>query len=135
MPSLVTPIPIVLDKPRTLLLDNRAIFQCERELSRLWGEKVSLFQVLSDVTTLGLNDLSVMLWQACLAEDPSLTLSQVQHMMDLRRLPEMLTAVLDAWNAATLPAAPVQEVNGAADPLASASTGPGSGAMPVSTLA
>jgi hypothetical protein len=129
MPSVVPLIPITLDRPRHLRLDNRAIFQAERELSRLWEKRCSLFNVLA--TDLGLNDLSVILWQALLHEDARLTLAIVQNeLMDMAKLPEIIDAVLQAWNAATAPAVPDASVNGEAslmDPLPDGSTGSPSG--------
>jgi hypothetical protein len=145
MADLVTPTPVVLDVPRSLLFTNRAILACERELSKLWGTKTSMWTTLSQAETLGINDLSVMLWAGLLHEQhepgkPKLvTLEDVQEAMDMRRQPELLGAVLEAWNAATLRVLPVtdEEANG---PLvqsvpAPSSTGPASGASDASPLA
>jgi hypothetical protein len=132
MPSLVPLIPITLDRPRQLRLDNRAIFQAERELSRLWEKRCSLFNVLAN--DLGLNDLSVILWQALLHEDPRLTLADVQNeLMDMAKLPEIIDAVLQAWNAATTPAITGASANGEVgetDPLPTGSPGTTFGPMP-----
>ena len=105
----------------------------ERELSRLWDRKISLFSVLASADGLGLNDLSVLLFAALLHEDPSLTLLKTQDMMDMQRLPEMIQAILEAWNRATMPAQPQTEAP--SDPLASTSTGPDSGVLPAPSLA
>ena len=129
MPSVVEPVTLMLDRERHLRLDNAAMLLAERELSRLWDRKISLFSVLASADGLGLNDLSVLLFAALLHEDPSLTLLRVQDLMDMQRLPEMIQAILEAWNRATMPAQPQTEEP--SDPLASTSTGPGSGAMPV----
>jgi len=132
MPSIVPLIPLILDRPRHLRLSNAAIFQAERELSQLWGKRCSLFQVLAN--DLGLNDLSVILWQALLHEDPRLTLATVQNeLIDMAKLPDIITAVLDAWNAATAPAVPVAAGNGEVvdtDPLPSGSPGTAFGPSP-----
>lgn len=133
MPSIVAPVPLMLDRERHLRLDNGAMLLAERELSRLWERKISLFSVLASADGLGLNDLSVLLWVSLLHEDPSLTLLRVQDMMDMQRLPEMIQAILQSWNNATMPAQPQTETP--SDPLASTSTGPGSGAMPAPSLA
>jgi hypothetical protein len=129
MPSIVPLIPITLDRPRHLRLGNPAIFQAEIELSKLWGKRCSIFTTLGP--DVGVNDLSVILWQALLHEDPRLTLAYVQeHVMDLAKLPEIIDAVLQAWNAATAPAVPEASVNGEAsrmDPLPDGSTGSPSG--------
>ena len=78
MPSLVPSVPLVLDRERHLRLDNAALFRAERELSKLWSRKVSVLQTLIDPETLGLNDLSILLWCGLLHEDADLSLSQVQ---------------------------------------------------------
>jgi hypothetical protein len=131
------PVPLQLDRLRHLRLTNRAILRAERELSTLWGKRCSLFEILSE--SLGVNDLSVILWQGLLHEDPRLTLEYVQeHLMDMRRLSAIMIAVLDAWNAATAPAAPPDvPQNGEAPvgPFATTSPGSPSGALPGSILA
>ena len=133
MPSIVPLIPITLDRRRVLRLNNAAIFQAEIELSKLWGKRSSLFNVLAN--DLGLNDLSVILWQALLYEDHRLTLEDVQNeLMDMAKLPDIIEAVLSAWNAATAPAVPDSSTNGEVtetDPLPSRSSGTPSGLTPV----
>lgn len=133
MPSIVPLIPIDLDRRRHLRLNNAAIFQAEIELSKLWGKKVSLFQTLGTSETLGFNDLSVVLWQALVHEDPRLTLAQTQEVMDLGKLPQIIEAILAAWNAATAPAVPETAPNGegTADPFPAGLPGTSSGATAV----
>ena len=134
MPSVVPLIPITLDRPRHVRLGNPAIFQAELELSKLWGKRCSLFNVLAN--DLGLNDLSIILWQGLLHEDPRLTLAYVQeHVMDMAKLTDIIEAVLQAWNAATAPAVPGVALNGEVvdtDPLPDGSTGKVSGLSAVS---
>lgn len=134
MPSLVPSVPITLDKDRNLRLDNAALFRAERELSRVWGRKVSVLQTLIDPETLGLNDLSILLWCACLHEDQDLSLSQVQDAMTITNFATYLDALYQAWNLATAPAegASQQEPDG---PFPSASPGNATGASRVSSLA
>ena len=132
VPSVVEPASLMLDRVRYLKLDNAGMLFAERELSSLWGRKISLFSVLASPDGLGLNDLSVLLFAALVKDDPTLTLLRVQDLMDMTRLGEMITAVLEAWNRATAPALPPTESPDS--PLASISTGPGSGAMPVPSL-
>ena len=128
MPSLTTAVPIDLDRRRYLRLDNRAMFQCEVELSRLWNKKISLFHLLADTDALGLNDLSVLLWMGLVHEDPTLTLVQTQELMDFAQLPLLITAILQAWNNATMPAVSSPAAGeGGDDPLAVLSPGPHSG--------
>jgi hypothetical protein len=134
MPSLITPIPIDLDRRRHVLLTNKAIFGAERELSKLWGKHCSLYEVLSE--TLGLNDMAIILWQGLLHESPTLNLEQVQDMIDFREIPALLTVILQAWNAATLPAEVAQDGVSPDSPFASPRPSPGSlsGASPASSL-
>jgi hypothetical protein len=119
MPSVVPLIPITLDKPRHLRLDNRALFRSERELSLLWQKKVSVLNVFVDIGNISLNDLAVLLWVGLIHEDPTLTLEQTQDLMELSRLPDILRAILQAWNAATLPAEPQPSGQGDDGPLVS----------------
>jgi|SRR5262252_5858349 len=132
MPRVTPEVPIILDRPRHLRLDNRAIFSAEKELSALWGKKVSLFTVLGS-GELGLNDLSVLLWQGLRHEDPGLTLERVQDLMDMSDLPGLIEKVLASWNAATTPAEPRQETPDA--PFPNGSSGPASGATGALSLA
>ena len=135
MPSVVPPIPIDLDRRRVLRMNNRAIFQSEIELTKLWNRKVNVLSVLVNADqTLTLNDIAIFLWQALLDEDPSLTLPEVQDMMDVTKLDVIVTAILQAWNVATAPAEPVGPGEGAAqsDPLPTPSTGRVSGPTAVS---
>jgi hypothetical protein len=131
--SVVPSFPIDLDKRRHVRLRNRAIFRAEIELSKLWGRKVSLFQTLGNSETLGFNDLSVILWQGLLHEDPRLTLEQTQDIMDLGQLPTIIDVILQAWNAATAPAVPESMSNGEApaDPFPAGLPGTPSGPMAV----
>jgi hypothetical protein len=46
MSSVVPLIPITLDKPRHLRLDNRALFHAEVELSRIWNKKQNILSIL-----------------------------------------------------------------------------------------
>ncbi len=135
MPSVVPLIPIMLDKPRHLRMTNRAIFQSEIELMKLWNRKVNVLSVLVNADqTLTLNDLAIFLWQALLDEDPSLTLPEVQDLIDVTKLDVIVTAILRAWNVATAPAEPALpgEVAAQSDPLPTPSTGHVSGPMVVS---
>ena len=135
MPSLVPSVPVVLDKERHLRLDNAALFRAERELSRLWGKRLSILQVLMDPETLGMNDLSVLLWCGLLHEDADLALSQVQDAMQVANFAALLEALYAAWSADTQPAegaASPTEVDG---PFASGSPGNSTGALRASSLA
>ncbi len=129
-------VPIQLDRERHLCLTNRAKFTIETEMIKLWGRKVSLFTMLTETDLMTINDLAICVWQGLLHEDPTLTLPQVQDLMDFDHMGDYMLAVLQAWNAASAAAQPGQEVNGEAHaPFPATSTGPPSGAMAVSTLA
>jgi len=137
MPSVIPLIPITLDKPRHLRMTNRAIFQSEIELTKLWNRKVNILSVLVNADqTLTLNDIAIFLWQALLYEDPTLTLPEVQDMIDVTKLDVIVTAILQAWNVATAPAQPTAPGEGTAqsDPLPMPSSGPVSGPTVVRSL-
>lgn len=133
MPSLVPLIPITLDKPRALRLDNQALLLAERELSKLWERKLNILQVLLDAETLGLNDLCVLLWAGLRHEDPDLSLAQVQEAVSIQDYIPLLQALFSAWNSATAPADGAPE--GTPVPLAPASPGSATGVLPGSSLA
>lgn len=128
MPNLTAPVPLMLDRERWLRFDNRALFTVERELCRLWGRQVSLLTLFANLDALTLNDVAVLLWQGLRQEDPTLTLEQTQDLMDFDKLPAILAAVLDAWNATTQPAVPLEEVEQQSGPLSF--PGVNSGATP-----
>lgn len=134
MPSLVPSVPVTLDRPRQLRLDNAALFMAEVELSRIWGKKTSLIRTMIDPEAIGLNDLCVMLWAGCLHEDPTLTREQVREAMSLPQLGSYLEAIYQAWNVASAPAeeALTPETNA---PFPSTFPGSGTGALPGSSLA
>jgi hypothetical protein len=130
-PHLDHPIPIDLDKPRHLLFENLALLQAEAELCKFWGRPINLVRLLMEVESITLNDLAILVWQGCLWEDPSLTLTDVRKAMDPLKYGVLLTAVYAAWNAATAPAEPVPEGQDPG-PFASVSPGSGTGALPAS---
>src|SRR5437762_13463497 len=103
MASVVPLIPIDLDRPRHLRLDNRALFHAEVEMSRIWNRKQNILSILLDSTSLTMTDVSIILWQGLLHEDPSLTLGEVQDMLDLGKAPQIAEAIYQAWNAAAAP--------------------------------
>src|SRR5262245_18136855 len=130
MPSLIAPVPILLDKPRALHFDMGALFAAERELAKLWGTKTNLYAVLADPARLTLNDIAVLVWCGVRPSDPALTLEHVQNAMLPEVIPGLLTAVYEAWNRATAPAEPVSaSAEADADPFAP-SPGASTGALP-----
>lgn len=73
----IDPIPVTLDKPRSILLTLPALKTIEDTLAKLRGEKrVNLFQVFS-AGDFGAQELLVILWAGLRHEDPKLTLEQV----------------------------------------------------------
>lgn len=133
MPSMVEPVPLLLDRERHLRFDIAALLLAERELARVWDRKISLFSILASEGGLGLNDVSVLLWVSLLHEDPSMTLLKTQDLMDINRIADYTAAIFAAWNAAWPPAPAREEAS--ADPLARASTGDASGVPPGSSWA
>lgn len=116
VPRLTPGIALTLDRPRTLRMDKQSIFVAERELCALWKRQRNILSIFADVTTLTMNDIAVLLRQALLDDDPTLTLEQTQDILDFDKVGDVLTALMAAWNAATQPAVP-QEVNGSEAPL------------------
>jgi len=111
-------IALTLDRLRYVRLDKRAIFQAERDLCALWSKQVNILSLFADAGTLTLNDLAVLLRRGLLADDPTLTLEQVQDLMDFDKLGAIFEALFAAWNAATMPATDEpQEASDEAGPL------------------
>jgi hypothetical protein len=71
----------------------------------------------------------VLVWVGLQPEDPLLTLEQTQDLMTFDRLPQIFTALFEAWNAATQSAVPSEEASDEAGPLSF--PGVNSGATPV----
>ncbi len=86
--KLIEPVPIELDKPRTMLLTQGAFMAAERELNRLRAldPQRSIFRMITEEMQ-GLKNLDiradmvmVLLWASLLHEDADLTLDQVGSM-------------------------------------------------------
>jgi len=127
MPRHTPLIPIELDHPRHIRLDMQAIFQAERAMCLLWQKPVNILALFSE--TLTLNDMAILLHQGLLHEDPTLTLSDVQDLMTFDKLSAIMTAIFDAWNAATQSATADEGGDTQAGPLSF--PGVPSGATPV----
>lgn len=71
------PIPIQLDKLRSIKLDLRALALAEREIARFWDRKdrLSIVQIFQG-GDVGVADLCILLWAGLHHEDPSLTVEQ-----------------------------------------------------------
>jgi hypothetical protein len=140
MAELIDPIPIVLDKPRHLYYDKRAVKQAERALEREWGPNCTFYSVLSDLTQLALtgnpgflsfSKLAIVLWQGLVHDDPTLTLAQVEDalpVMDIVALAGYAGNVLAAWMQMSPSVVAGTEAANDRDPLG-ASPGPISGAL------
>jgi hypothetical protein len=129
MPSLVPRVPIDLDRRRYLHFNNWARCQAEREISTFWGKDISIYDVLTRMP-IRANDLAIIVWQALIADDPSLSLADTMDAMDYATLPDIMDAVLKAWNISTPADAAPADANGTTDPFGlqtTASTGSSSG--------
>lgn len=92
----VQTIPITLDKPRTLLLDLRAMARTEQALAQVWGQKrVSLIQVFQS-QDLGITELTHLLWAGLLHEEPTLTYDGALGLMRTIDLQALATVVAQA---------------------------------------
>lgn len=118
--KLIKPVPIVLDRPRTLVMDFEAMARFEDETGvSAWGR---------DAWT-GTRHLPALIWAACLHEDPDLTLATVRswreilHIANIGYLSERLG---DLWGA-TMPDAdegtPVAEATDDPNPPAASPAG------------
>ncbi len=124
MPRIIELIPVVLDKPRNLLFDRRAVKQIERTLTAIWGHEYTFYQALrlcaevlqdNDLSKLSYINVSVMLWQGAVHEEPTLTLETVEEALpylDPSLLIPYLGPILQAWQAASPTPPPVPAMNG-----------------------
>jgi hypothetical protein len=148
-PRVIPLVDIVLDKPRHLLFDRLAVKFIELELTRIWGREYTFYQALrlcaemlqnDDLSKLSLINITVMLWAGCLHEDPTLTQATIEEALpyaDPSLLIPYVGPILQAWQAASPTAPPVQEMNGEVvdeNPL-DASPGSSSGVLSGSALA
>ena len=133
-PHLVEPVPIVLDKPRTLKFTHEPLMEAERFLSKLWGYRVNMLTIFDSDdsnTAMGLNEALVLLWAALRHEDPSLTFETVCAITPLQQSLEVVEKVVDAWLAVygqDKDVAPAEVVQEGQAPL-SATIGANSGAL------
>jgi len=92
-------IPVTLDKPRSLLIDLRAMAKAEQAIAKFWGEKrVSLIKIFQ-AGDLGVAELTHLLWAGLLHEDPTLTYDQALALfatVDLQALTTHVTAAVAA---------------------------------------
>jgi len=122
MPRVIDPLPVTLDKPRTLLFDYKAIKACELELAKVWGPQCTFYSVLvnelaamfaaNDATRLTVGKLALLLWQGVRHEDATVTLEQIEEALPVGDLPALTgyaALVLAAWNAQTPDVQHVQE--------------------------
>lgn len=72
----IEPVPIVLDKPRSLLLTLPALKAIEDQIAKQRGEKrVNLFKLFQE-GDLGATEMLVIVWGGLRHEDPGLTLEK-----------------------------------------------------------
>ena len=144
MPSIVALVPVALDKPRQLLFTRAAVKAIELRLTQVWGRDYTFFEAVrrlsemlldNDLSKLSFVNISVLLWQGCLHEDPALTLTQVEEALpyaDPTGLIPYVGLILQAWSNAS-PQVVVEAVTAEAeaadsDPLGE-STGANSGPL------
>lgn len=92
----VQSIPLTLDKPRTLLLDLRAMARAEQALAKFWGEKrISLLKIFQ-TGDMGVSELTHLLWAGLLHEEPTLTYERALALITQIDLQELGTLVAGA---------------------------------------
>lgn len=110
-PQLTLPVEILLGKPRKLLFDHQALCSAEREINKQRGvapaEFVSIDFLMISSARAGLSGsggfprdlIAVMLWAGLLREDPKLTVSQAEKLIDQSPLPhgEIVDLVWEAY--------------------------------------
>ena len=89
--KLVKPIPIELDKPRTLFFDLNAMCSFEEASGK------GVFDLGDKLTA---KDTRALLWAMLLREDKALTLEQVGAMITPSAMPEIARAIVEAMKAA-----------------------------------
>lgn len=133
----VHPIPITLDKPRTFLLDLRAMARAEQALAKYWGEKrISLIKIFQ-AGDMGVTELTHLLWAGLLHEEPTLTYDGALALLAKVDLEELSQVITDAIKEQLGLEQPTQ--GQAADPLPPGTlpngTGSSSGPQPGTTSA
>lgn len=120
----VQAIPLTLDKPRSLLLDLKALAKAEQALAKFWGEKrVSLLKIFQS-QEMGVAELTHLLWAGLLHEEPALTYDAAMA----------LASKLDLQQLATLVSGAMQEHLGMEDvPQGQAVDPPQPGPLPTGT--
>lgn len=84
-----TPIPIALDKERTLLYDFNAFI----ELEELYGDINKAFEGLEQLKMKPIRD---MIWAGLIHEDENLTPKQVGKMLNMANVQEIATKIMEA---------------------------------------
>ncbi len=87
----IKPIPITLDKPRTLFYDFNAFI----ELEELYGDMKSVFGGLENLKVKVIRD---MIWAGLLHEDENLTPQQVGKMLYPGNIEEISAKITEAVN-------------------------------------
>jgi hypothetical protein len=108
MPSPVDMVEIVLDKPRHLLYTFNAFRKAEMELTKNWGKRVTIPQVLGDLYNgdsqslmsekLSITDILIILWAGLVHEEKGLTIDHVGDMVGFTDLTDVLTKIMEALN-------------------------------------
>lgn len=92
----VQAIPLTLDRPRTLLIDLRAMARAEQAIAKFWGEKrVSLIKIFQQ-GDLGIAELTHLLWAGLLHDEPALTYDGALALLTKIDLQELTMHVTNA---------------------------------------
>jgi hypothetical protein len=85
----IKPIPITLDKERTLLYDFNAFI----ELEELYGDINKAFEGLEQLKMKTIRD---MIWAGLIHEDENLTSKQVGKMLNMANVQEIAAKIMEA---------------------------------------
>jgi hypothetical protein len=85
----IKPIPVTLDKERTLLYDFNAFI----ELEEIYGDINKVFKGLEGMKIKPIRD---MIWAGLLHEDENLTPKQVGKMLNMANVQEIATKIMEA---------------------------------------
>lgn len=103
---LIQPVPITLDKPRSLVLDFNARCRIEEAIN---------VDMIADEIRFDMRTTRAMLWSALLHEDPKLTLEQVGRMITTGpggNLEAVFKAVTEALKRSQVPEPDVKTIEG-----------------------
>jgi hypothetical protein len=86
----IHPVPIELDKPRTLWMNFNAMAKFEEVTGK------NLFKSMAEPSA---SDLLALVWASLTHEDKDLTIEQVGEFVDLSNMEYVTSKLLEAWGA------------------------------------